>query len=270
METDEELETGYGPGTPPGDNLCNDYAQRLGDAFGALARARGDVVHDDGTLMSSDRGSASPFGNVAVIRTPLDDEGWRRVTQQLADFYRPGPAGGYLVFSAWPTPDLTGAGFGRVGHPPLMWRPPAPIDFSVASPPGLEIREVVDADTARDWEQVMVEGYPEPELQPFRPGCLLPVEALTAPGWRHWVGALDGEPVATSSAYVSSTHVDVEFIATMPGARGRGVGRAMTAVATHADPGLPALLISSDLGRPVYEGLGYLPLLRFSLWIGHR
>ncbi len=30
------------------------------------------------------------------------------------------------------------------------------------------------------------------------------------------------------------------------------------------------MLISSDPGRSVYERLGYLPLLRFSLWAGHR
>jgi hypothetical protein len=30
------------------------------------------------------------------------------------------------------------------------------------------------------------------------------------------------------------------------------------------------MLISSDAGRSVYERLGYLPLLRFSLWAGHR
>ncbi len=30
------------------------------------------------------------------------------------------------------------------------------------------------------------------------------------------------------------------------------------------------MLISSDDGRGVYEGLGYTPLLRFTLWAGHR
>ena len=38
METDEELETGYGGATPAGDNLCNDYAQGLADGFMAPGR----------------------------------------------------------------------------------------------------------------------------------------------------------------------------------------------------------------------------------------
>ncbi len=56
----------------------------------------------------------------------------------------------------------------------------------------------------------------------------------------------------------------------MADVRGRGIGRAMTAAATAAATDRPAMLISSDDGRPVYDRLGYLPLLRFTLWAGHR
>ena len=121
-----------------------------------------------------------------------------------------------------------------------------------------------------DWELAFVRGYPEPALEPFRAGCFLPVEALAAPRWLHWVGYVDGSPMATASAYVGDHHVDVEFISTLPEARGRGIGRTMTATATHAAADRPAMLISSDDGRAVYERLGYLPLLRFTLWAGHR
>jgi hypothetical protein len=30
------------------------------------------------------------------------------------------------------------------------------------------------------------------------------------------------------------------------------------------------MLIASDLGRPVYDQLGYLPLLRYTLFVGMR
>ena len=99
---------------------------------------------------------------------------------------------------------------------------------------------------------------------------MLPAEALAAPRWRHWVGYLDGSPIATASAVVGDRHVEVEFIATIPEARGRGIGRAMTALATLAATDRPAMLIASDAGRSVYEGLGYVALLRFTLWAGHR
>jgi GNAT superfamily N-acetyltransferase len=268
METDEELETGAGPATPPGDNLCNDYAQGLAEGFAALAEARGDRIDVDDTAAMGDGGSASLFGNVAVVRRPVDESAWPALAQRMQAFYRGRPGGSFLVFSAWPTPDLRPFDFGRVGHPPLMFRPPAPVTDEPID--DFEIRPVADAASARDWEDALVHGYPEPALQPFEAGCFLPERALAAPGWRHWVGYLSGQPVGTASALVGDHHVDVEFISTLESARGRGIGRALTAAAVLAAPDLPAMLISSDSGRTVYERLGFLPLLRFTMWAGHR
>lgn len=269
METDDsDLETGYGPSTAAGDNLCNDYVRGLAEAYASLAGARGDRVVVDDDLTLTDRGSPSMFANVAVLLRPLGYERWQETARRMHDFYDGAGGGPFLVFSAWPTPDLSAEGFGLVGHPPLMLREPAPISWSVAG--DFEIRAVADATGATDWERTMVEGFPEPELQPYEPGCLLPEQALGATGWRHWVGYLDGEPVGMASASVAADHVGVELVCTTEAARGRGVGRAMTATATLAEPTLPALLISSDDGNSVYRRLGYRPLLRFTLWAGHR
>jgi ribosomal protein S18 acetylase RimI-like enzyme len=269
VETDEELTTGYGRHVPPGDNLCNDFATGMAAGFLALARARGDRVDDgDPDVAMADRGSGSMFANVAVVRHPVDAPHWPGLAARLHAFFAGRPGGDFIVFSAWPTSDLRRDGFGRIGHPPLMFRPAGPVAGEVVE--GLDVQPVTDADTARDWEDALVHGYPEPGLQPFRPRCFLPVEALDAPGWVHWVGYLEGRPVATASACVGAHHVDVEFISTMPETRGRGVGRALTAAATTVAPDRPAMLIASDAGRSVYARLGYLSLLRFTLWQGHR
>jgi hypothetical protein len=37
-----------------------------------------------------------------------------------------------------------------------------------------------------------------------------------------------------------------------------------------ADADAPSMLIASDLGRPTYERMGYLPMARFTLWAGSR
>jgi GNAT superfamily N-acetyltransferase len=268
METDEDLESGFGASTPPGDNLCNDYAQGLAEGFGSLATARGDRVDRDDMVALSDAGSPSVFANVAVIRQPIDESAWPALAARMWDFYGGRPGGSFLLFSAWPTPDLRELDFGRIGHPPLMFRSPGPVHDEPID--DFEIRPVTDDVTARDWEDALVHGYPEPALQPFEPGCFLPARALAAPRWRHWVGYLAGEAVGTASAFVGDHHIDVEFISTRESARGRGIGRALTAIATVTEPTLPAMLISSDAGRRVYERIGYLPLLRFSLWAGHR
>ena len=63
----------------------------------------------------------------------------------------------------------------------------------------------------------------------------------------------------------------VEFISTLAAARGRGVGlRDHRRTRRSPQPELPALLIASDLGKPVYDRLGYLTIARFTLWAGHR
>lgn len=267
MEAEDPLETGYGPDTPRGDNACNDYAQGLVEAYGSLASARGDRVAEGADLFCTDATSLWSFGNVVIVRRPLPEDRWRAAVAQMHSFYREGPGGPFLVFSAWPTPDLANMGFTLVGHPPLMYRLPEAV--ALAPIEGFEIRSVDDG-SASDWEEALVDGFPVPELQPFRPGCMLPPPALSAEGWRHWVGYLDGEPVGTASAYLGSHHIDVEFISTMERARRRGIGRALTATATLAVPDRPAMLISSDLGRPVYQRLGYRAILRFTLWEGAR
>lgn len=268
METDEQLETGNGAATPPGDNLCNDYQQGLTEAWGTLAAMRGDRVLRDSAVMLTDASSPSLFCNIAIVRAPWSDDRWRVEAQRMHSFFAEASGGSFLLFSAWPTPDLTALDFGRVGHPPLMLRLPAPV--TVDPIPGLEIRPVADEAGAQAWESALVGGFPLPELQPVRAGCVLPACALAAPGWQHWVGYLDGAAVAAASAYVGAHHVGVEYIATLEPARGRGIGRAMAATATAACPDLPAMLIASDRGRPVYERLGYRPLLRYTVWAGHR
>jgi hypothetical protein len=53
----------------------------------------------------------------------------------------------------------------------------------------------------------------------------------------------------------------------MPETRRRGVGRAVTYAATFADPAANAVLIASDDGVGVYERMGYIRLLRLTLWV---
>jgi hypothetical protein len=44
----------------------------------------------------------------------------------------------------------------------------------------------------------------------------------------------------------------------------------LTSRAALAEPGLPAMLLSSDMGRRIYDRMGFLPLYRFSLWYRGR
>ena len=93
----------------------------------------------------------------------------------------------------------------------------------------------------------------------------LPASLLGGPH-RFWLGYRDGELAAVSAAYLGHGVVDVEMVATLEGHRGHGIGEAVTWAATLADPERPAVLIASDLGRPIYQRMGYLPIARWTLW----
>ena len=266
MTETEPLETGYGPSVPPGDNLINDFVQETADSYRALAAARGDRARRvDGVVSMTDASMPLPFWNRAVLEQPCDDAGALLTT--LREFY--GSAGGpFLLDSGWPLPDLRAHGFVLMGHPPIMLRPaglalPPP-------PPELRIVRVTDEATATDQERTLVDGYPAPQLQPFRDVTLMTPKALEATGWHHFVGYVDDRPVAAGSSYVGDRLLRVENIATLGDVRGRGYGLAITAATIAVEPSLPATLVASDLGRPIYEKLGFTAISRCTYWLGMR
>jgi GNAT superfamily N-acetyltransferase len=118
----------------------------------------------------------------------------------------------------------------------------------------------------RDFERVFIEAYPVPELQPHHPGALFTAPVLGGK-YHLWLGYVAGRAVTCAISYVSDGIIGVYFVATLPQARGRGYGAAITARAAITAPHLPAVLQASDLGRPVYERLGFTLVDHFALWI---
>lgn len=107
-------------------------------------------------------------------------------------------------------------------------------------------------------------GTPEGEAP------LLNARVLADTRFKVWIGRADGQPACAFAAFVEAGLNQVMIVATVPAAQRRGYGQAITWPATLADPALPAALITSDAGRPVYERMGYLPLLRTTLWYRDR
>ena len=80
----------------------------------------------------------------------------------------------------------------------------------------------------------------------------------------HISGRVEGDRAADERT--GPEVVGVFMVATLPDARGHGYGSALTWAATVAVPDLPAVLLASDDGRPIYERLGYEIVSRFALW----
>jgi GNAT superfamily N-acetyltransferase len=124
--------------------------------------------------------------------------------------------------------------------------------------PGLEITEAVSAAEMNDFAAVVAAGFRLPEfVADFLCRAMDQVRTLDSV---HYLGSLDGRPVATSSLMFGAGVAGIYNVATLEAARGRGIGRAITRapLLEGRRRGYRAgILQASALGRPVYERLGF-------------
>jgi hypothetical protein len=254
----EALEDGWSPATPPGDTVLRDYVDSAAHYFTSVGRAVGATVLDDDDIAIAHHGAPFPFANMGVARGPLDRDAWHGVLERTrAAFAGRGP---WVIAAPFPTADLRDAGASLVGHPPFMTRAAGEAD--VPRPAGLEMVQVTTGAQLETFEATLIAAYPGGPGGSFLTPPILDVEGVTL-----WLAQLEGEPVGTALAHHAGRVNGVEIISCLPGARGRRIGEAVTWMPTLARPELPAALIASDLGRPVYERMGYVALLRFTLWL---
>lgn len=268
---DPNLRAGWEPDTPVGDTLLRRFLVNWTasiEAHGVPLGAR-TLRRDD--LAAVDVGRPAFGDNVATLLAPLVPEDTGEVVTALDDFYgfvAGGSTGTVFLFSAWPTPDLRPHGWTLAEYMPLMLRSPG--GALPPTPPGLRIEEVRDEGSLRDFETAIVRGFESHDLEARGPGAAFSPGILADDRLRLWVGREGERPVCAAATFVAEGINDVTLVATVPEARRRGYGEAVTWRATLADPTSPSLLIATEEGRPVYERMGYVSLFRFALWSRDR
>jgi GNAT superfamily N-acetyltransferase len=141
---------------------------------------------------------------------------------------------------------------------PLMVLDPIPAEGAGAGAgvDGFEI-VTVDASNIERYGDVLAAGFGMPrELVSVILGARLVEEAR----FTGFLGLLAGEPVATSGLFVTGRTAGVYNVATVPGARGKGIGAAITwaaALAGSAAGASHSVLQASEMGEPVYARMGY-------------
>jgi GNAT superfamily N-acetyltransferase len=85
---------------------------------------------------------------------------------------------------------------------------------------------------------------------------------------RVYLAWLGGRPVATAETSLQEGALCVSGVATVPEARRRGIGRAITAraVRDRASEADMAFLQSSEMGHGVYESLGFRDVAMWEVW----
>jgi ribosomal protein S18 acetylase RimI-like enzyme len=128
-------------------------------------------------------------------------------------------------------------------------------------PQGIKMRQLTRADELVDWLAVftVVFSSPEHERGVWRDAYARLGVGVNKP-WQHFVAFEGDRPLATTSVHVVGDLAGIYFVATMPEARGRGIGSAATRAAMRyaRDAGARrAALQSSDSGFGVYRALGF-------------
>jgi len=134
--------------------------------------------------------------------------------------------------------------------------------------PEYEIRRVTDAAGIDVHRRVVTAGFGSAPAVARRTACR---RLLDRPECLVYVGYADGEPIASGLGWRTGRTIGVYSIATIPSARRRGYGAAMTArVVTDglAAGCTAAALQASEQGRPIYERLGFRTVVSYVAYAG--
>lgn len=243
--------------------MCTDVVEAaIRDCFLSYAGLPGAVVDQRDDFIAVRTGVSLPFFN-GVPYAVLDGERARdRVRETLASFREK-----RVPFRWWITPSTAPAdlipilmeqGFRHVYDAPGM-----AADMTTLPAPqaieGFEITRVEDADALWSWASILGTAFhrPEEEWQVWQRTYL---DFGLARRWRHFIGTLDGVVVASSTVCIGDEIGGIYHVATLPGARGRGIGAAITLAAMHearSEGCGVAALQSSQMAFGVYKAIGF-------------
>jgi ribosomal protein S18 acetylase RimI-like enzyme len=140
----------------------------------------------------------------------------------------------------------------------------------VPTPAGVELRRVGSADDAARYWQVATESYADigfpPEIFAFYENH----EYLWADGAAAFLALLDGRPAGISMTIVSHGVAGIYWVGCTAEARGRGLGRTMTAAALDAGFAMGAdgaSLQASPMGEGLYRRMGFETIFDYRLYM---
>ncbi|SRR5579875_247895 len=271
-----------------GDRLPTEIALAIEENMAALlaycATATKGQVHDSPDLFWTLTDAASSFLN-AVVRTrwpAMPEDELNAAIESLLARYRERQRP--FVWWVWPStsPATLGEALASCG---LTYRGEGPgMAMSLANLPanhtldlteGLSIEEVNEHETLAEWLGAMNVAYGEDadniSAEKLAREALLGLpEERAARRYRRYLARLDGAPVATAFTFVHAGAVGLYGVTTIPQARRRGIGAAVSLaalVAAQNDGCQFAVLESSPLGEPVYRQLGFREASRIRSYV---
>lgn len=220
-------------------------------------------VAEVGNVVLLGSGLPIPLFNPALVTGTVDDP--EATLADIAAHYGElgSPYTVYFLDELTPGLSAVAEAAGMVEH----WQPPLMVlDPIRPAPPsgvdGLEV-EVVDGANLDDYSATLAGGFGMPKVlaDAFLGSGPHEIEGLTL-----FLARLESEPVAASAVFLTDDVAGVYNVATLPEARGKGVGAAVTWAAVEAGRtagGTVAILQASGAGEPVYARMGFTTPARY-------
>lgn len=227
------------------------------------------LVEDAGIVGAMTDVPIAFFNGVGWTRTSDDDA----IDRTVARFQREGRA-----FRWWITPSsepqdliprLERHGLRFIYDSRGMAADMSRVDFSPLERTSLEIRQVTDEPALREWARVLTSVFQRSAEEREAWARAYLQRGLRDSPWAQFIGSVDGVTIATSTVLMCGPLAGIYHIATMPEARGRGAGAAMTLVAMrHAfERGATvAALQASEMGESVYRSIGYDDVCKLTMY----
>lgn len=243
-------------------DLVHDAERILRDCFASFAEyPNATLIHDDDAFGVITDMQIAFFSGIASSRLAVDAD-VDRISARFRERSTP--------FRWWLTPLtrpvhletlLLERRFRHVYDANGMVADLAKTPFDGPLPQGLTIRRLTNIVELEAWLDVIIPTFsrPDEERGVWREafGFFGFEESST---WAHFVGFVEDRPVSTTSVLLAGELGGIYHVATLPQARGRGIGRAVTLAAMkHArDRGAQrAVLQSSEMGFGVYRSIGF-------------
>jgi GNAT superfamily N-acetyltransferase len=231
----------------------------------AVGRAAGGEERDDGRVRWTIGGSPIDYHNCVVAADLTEREADGVILESVKLLRAHGVPGTWHVGPSMRPADLgerlVRHGFADGGADIGMAVDLAALPEHVPAPADLAITRVADEPGLGVWSETLGRGFGEGEREARWVGATYAKIGLgEGVPWRHYVGTLGGEPVATTSLFVAAGAAGIYFVLTVPEARRRGIGAAITlaALLDARAMGLRlGVLGSSPMGHPVYRRLGF-------------
>ena len=238
----------------------------------ALGRAAGAEERDDGIVRWVIGNSPIDYHNCVVFADLTREEADGEIEASLQRMRSHGVPGSWHVGPSMRPPDLGGRliahGFEYVGDDIGMSVDLSELPERVPVPENLVIERVHDEAGLAAWVEALGSGFGEGPVEAEWVGEMYRRLGFEGP-WRHYLGILAGEPVATATSFFGAGVAGIYFVCTVERARRRGIGAAVTLAALREARKMGygvGVLGSSEMGYPVYRGLGFEEYCRIGLY----